>query len=380
MKHRGLGFVFQPQYRDKFGALKTTSTWWVGYSVHGKAFRENAHTEKRAAALQFLKQKIADVGAGKPVGPQVERTTLDDLIAMVEADYKANGRRSLNRVQAAAKHLRDFYQGERKARDITDDTVTAYAAHRLDEGAAPSTVNYEMAMLRRGFRLGKRRVSAVPEVKRLEVNNVREGFFERDQFEAVLQHLPEHLKRLAQVAYFTGWRRGELLTRQWRHVDFANGWLRLEPGTTKNRDGREFPFTPELRDVLEAQREYVRRIERSTEKVIPWLFCLPDGARVGDFRKAWASACKAAGVPGRLVHDLRRTAVRNLERAGVSRSAAMKLTGHKTEAVFRRYAITDSAMLQEAAAKLSALHAAETNSKSPVKVVELSAKRDASAL
>jgi hypothetical protein len=113
VKYRGVGFVFQPQYRDKAGVLKTTSTWWIGYSVHGKAFRENAHTEKKAVAVQLLKQKIADVGAGKPVGPQVERTTLDDLLAMVEADYKANGRRSLKRVQAAAKHLRDYYDGVR---------------------------------------------------------------------------------------------------------------------------------------------------------------------------------------------------------------------------------------------------------------------------
>lgn len=86
-------------------------------------------------------------------------------------------------------------------------------------------------------------------------------------------------------------------------------------------------------------------------------------------------ACSlAAGVPGRLVHDFRRTAVRNLERAGVPRSAAMKLTGHKTEAVYRRYAITDSAMLQEAAVKLAVLHASEANRPSTDKVRELSAK------
>jgi integrase len=316
----------------------------------------------------------------------VERTMLDDLLAMVEADYKANGRRSLNRVRAAAAHLREFYGGDRKARDITDDTITAYQAHRLSEATKPaklgetaktvkpSTVNYELAMLRRGFRLGKRRVSAVPEIKRLEVDNARKGFFEPEQFRAVLRHLPEHLIPVARAAYVTGWRKGELLSRQWRHVDFAKGWLRLEPGESKNREGREFPFTPELRSVLEAQRERVREIERATGQIIPWAFCRPDGLRVGDFRKAWATACRLAGVPGRLVHDFRRTAVRNLERAGVSRSAAMKLTGHKTEAIYRRYAITDSAMLQEAAVKLAALHAAESNSPSSVKVEALSVK------
>ena len=165
-----------------------------------------------------------------------------------------------------------------------------------------------------------------------------------------------------------------MLTRQSRHVNFANGWLRLDPGESKNGEGREFPFTPELRSVLQEQREVVKAIERKHSCVIPWVFVHADGRRIKDFRGAWANACKDAGVPGRLVHDFRRTAVRNLERAGVPRSAAMKLTGHKTEAVYRRYAITDSAMLQEAAVKLAVLHASEANSPSSAQVKELSAK------
>ena len=126
----------------------------------------------------------------------------------------------------------------------------------------------------------------------------------------------------------------------------------------------------------------MRGIEQATGTIIPWLFVHPPGvaravagSRISDFRGAWAKACRAAGVPGRLVHDFRRTAVRNLERAGVPRSAAMKLTGHKTEAVYRRYAITDSAMLQEAAVKLAALHSSEANSQSSDKVKALPARK-----
>jgi integrase len=104
------------------------------------------------------------------------------------------------------------------------------------------------------------------------------------------------------------------------------------------------------------------------------VFVHPDGRRIKDFRGSWANACKDAGVPGRLVHDFRRTAVRNLERAGVPRSAAMRMTGHKTEAVYRRYAITDSAMLQEAAVKLAVFHASESNSPSSAQVQEFSAR------
>jgi len=222
-------------------------------------------------------------------------------------------------------------------------------------------------VLRRAFRLGSRagKVAARPEIQMLHVENTRKGFFEPEQYRAVVKHLPEYLRPLAAIAYITGWRAmSELLSRQWRHVDLAKGWLRLDPGESKNGDGREFPFTPDMRSVLEAQRETVRTIEREQACVIPWVFVQPDGSRIKDFRGAWRKACRDAGVPGRLVHDFRRTAVRNLERAGVPRSAAMRMTGHKTEAVYRRYAITDSAMLQEAAVKLAAFHVADSSSPS----------------
>ena len=207
---------------------------------------------------------------------------------------------------------------------VTSDRISAYQAQRLEQGAKPATVNYELAVLRRAFRLGGRagKVAARPEIQMLHVENTRKGFFEPEQYRAVVKRLPEHLRPLAAIAYITGWRAmSELLSRQWRHVDLAKGWLRLDPGESKNGDGREFPFTPDMRSVLEAQREIVRTIEREQACVIPWVFVQPDGSCIRDFRGAWRKACRDAGVPGRLVHDFRRTAVRNLERAGVSRSA-----------------------------------------------------------
>lgn len=395
MNNRGMGYVFQPTYVDK-GVRKKAATWWISFSVRGRRIRQNADTTNRADAVRLLKKRNGEVGIGKAVGPEIDRTTLDDLLGMVEADYTANGRRSLSRAQFAAKNLRAFFGGTYKVRDITTDRVTAYQARRLEgepcercDGSgriesspcgkcggagklipAAASVNYDLAILRRGFRLGARagKVGSRPEFALLHVDNARKGFFEREQFQAVLRHLPdEQLKAVATVAYITGWRtHSELLSRQWRHVDFAAGWLRLDPGESKNGEGREFPFTPGLRSVLEAQRERVRAIEKTTGAIIPWVFCRPlncrgteAGSRIKDFRTAWANGCRDAGVPGRLVHDFRRTAVRNLERAGVPRSAAMRMTGHKTESVYRRYAITDSAMLQEAGVKLAAFHAAE---------------------
>jgi len=135
----------------------------------------------------------------------------------------------------------------------------------------------------------------------------------------------------------------------------------LEPGTTKNKDGRLFKMTPELRATLEAQRADTEKLQRRKGSIIPWVFHR-DGKPIKVVRKAWRRACLAAGCPGRIPHDLRRSAVRNLERAGVLRSVAMKLVGHKTESVYRRYAIANEADLTDAAEKLAHLDPGGTRS------------------
>ena len=140
----------------------------------------------------------------------------------------------------------------------------------------------------------------------------------------------------------------------WRHVDLAGGEVRLDPDMTKNREGRVFPLTPELRALLVAQVAARDEIQRRTKQIIPWVFVRPSGKVIKSFYKRWKAACQAAGVPGRILHDFRRTAVRNLERAGVPRSTAMAMVGHRTEAIYRRYAIVDEVMLREAGEKLAA--------------------------
>ena len=193
----------------------------------------------------------------------------------------------------------------------------------------------------------------------LEERNARKGFFEADQLKAVLNHLPDHLKAPAEIAYITGWRiHDELLTRHRYHLDLNAGWLRLDPGETKNGEGRMFPLTPRMREVLQEQIANTEGLQKVNGRIIPWLFHRK-GNQIKYFRRSWLTACKNAGVPGKIPHDFRRTAIRNLERAGVPRSTAMRLVGHRTESTYRRYAIVDEAMLKEGGEKLAILDEAQ---------------------
>ena len=117
-----------------------------------------------------------------------------------------------------------------------------------------------------------RKAAEKPHISKLAMNNARKGFFEREQFEAVLAHLPDDVKPMVEVAYITGWRiSSEIATRQRHHVDLKAGWLRLEPGETKNGKGRNFPLTPRLRVVVERQLAKTDALQRETGKIVRWL-------------------------------------------------------------------------------------------------------------
>lgn len=176
--------------------------------------------------------------------------------------------------------------------------------------------------------------------------------------EGICGEIAADLEPVVRFAALTGWRQGEILGLQWRQVELDSETVHLDPGSTKNKEGRTFPFStcPPLRDLLRAQRERTKAGEKRTGKIVPHAFHR-NAKPISAMRGAWNGACKRAGLQGAWFHDLRRTAVRNLERAGVPRSVATKLTGHKTESVYRRYAIAAEAALKEGVAKLASLHA-----------------------
>lgn len=283
---------------------------------------------------------------------------LESLANIVETEYVTNGRKSIKHLQLHLKHLRQRL-GNPRAVEITTDRLRRLSADMLAEGYAAATINLHLATLQRAFTLATqaRRLShdAVPHFPYLRLRNARKGFFEREDLEAILAHVPEPHRAMFEVWYITGWRYEEILSRQWQHVDFEHGWLRLDPDETKNGEGRNFPLTLKLAGILRDQRLRTEIAERGHGRVIPWVFWHGRrGQRWAKVQHLWERARRAAGLEHRLIHDFRRTAVRNLELAGVPRSAAMAMVGLKTEAIFRRYAIVDEASLRAAAARLDA--------------------------
>jgi integrase len=160
-----------------------------------------------------------------------------------------------------------------------------------------------------------------------------------------------------------------VLPLEWRHVDWAGRCVRLDAHTTKNDEGRSFPFTADIEKILTEQLAIHEQL-KAAGTICPFVFHR-NGERIGYFRAAWRNACKAAGCPGALVHDMRRSAVRMFERARVPRSVAMSIVGHKTESIYRRKAIVDEAMQREAAARLDAWMAAPPAAPSTATVTAL---------
>lgn len=237
--------------------------------------------------------------------------------------------------------------------DITSPKIEDYIESRLEEGAANATINRELSALKRMLNIGARptppKVDRVPYIPMLKENNTRKGFFEHAEFVALSDNLPEYLKGFVTFGYKTGWRFSEITGLTWNQVDLDNGIVRLEVGDTKNDSARTVYLDDELQEVF--QKQWERR--KSGKKILPYVF--PNKTGTGKIRQlkngVWQTACKKVGIGNKLFHDFRRTAVRNMVRAGIPEVIAMKISGHKTRSVFDRYNIVNDTDLQLASQK-----------------------------
>jgi integrase len=272
---------------------------------------------------------------------------LDDL----ESDYRVRRVKSLGSALSHLKPVRDHF-GDWRALDINYRAIEAYITKRREHKKSNATINRELELLRRALHLAHDRqlLPSIPKVRVLPENNTRQGFFERAELEAVVAALPDDLRDFTRFAYLTGWRKGEIISLKWTDVDRDAGAIRLRPEAAKTGRGRTVMLEGDLAELID-RRWASRLLEKDGNVRVTELVFHRDGKPVGDFKKSWATACRAAGVPDKLFHDLRRTAARNMVRAGVPERVAMAVTGHVTRSMFDRYNIVSEDDLRMAAQK-----------------------------
>lgn len=342
--------------------------WWARYWHRGRDYREAARSLKEADAWKLLRKRHGETQGKRFVGPSEERATFGDLKRDYLRDYEIRGLRSKDTAEDRVKHLEAFFGGD-KALHITTDRIRAYQADRLQDKASGATINRETAALARMFHLAVKAgcLSTRPVFpERVEENPPRQGFFEHPEYLAIREPLPSDYQDVLDFGYLTGWRRHEITELTWADVDLPGSVIRLAPrSSTKRKSGRLLPVSPPLRDVL-ARRLQARRLDT------PLVFHR-NGRPIGDWRKRWYAACKAAGFwrewtdaagqthgePTRTLHDCRRTAARNYIRAGVPERVAMDLLGHKTRSIFDRYNIVSEGDLKQATARLASYVASQ---------------------
>jgi len=346
-----------PKAIHGFGApYQRGRIWWIRYHHRGDEYRESAGSERRLDAERLLKARWKQIGRGKFIGPREEKVLVNDLLDALVRHYEQNGWRSIDTLRGRMEPLRAAF-GTCRAVDVTGAAIEEYKSDRLTcktkkkTTVAVATLNRELATLKRAFRLGveQGRMTQTPFIKLLAEHNVCEGFVEPSTFDEIVKHLPAPIDDVARFGFISGWRKHEILSLQWSDVDLENRRVRLRRENSKNEEPRVIVPTGELLALIHRRWEARQYQTKASTALSPLVFHRR-GGQIVDFRDVWAEACAKAKVPGLLFHDLRRSAVRNMEKAGVSQSVAMKISGHKTDSVYRRYRIVDEGDIERALA------------------------------
>lgn len=317
----------------------------------GRPVRESSKSTKVTDAQNLLRKRTGQAESGNFVSPKVQRVTVTELFDAVLVDYRNNGKTIEWAERVWKLHLEPFF-GHFRAANVGTDALAAYISKRKDEKAANGTINRELALLRRAFSLGytstPRKVSAPLNLsgRMLAESKPRSGFVDEKQYRALADKAAGQLwlRTMLALGYTYGFRKAELLNMWVSQVDLLARTIRLNPGETKNCEGRTVTLT---------QSCYLLVVELVKGKQPDdFLLTRASGEPVRDFRGAWAVLTKAAKMPGLLFHDLRRSAVRNMVRRGVTERVAMRISGHKTRSVFDRYNIVSESDLADAALKV----------------------------
>ncbi len=331
---RGQGCVYQP---------KGSRNWWVKFSIHSRVIQKSAETESRREALDVLKAEILKHASGEAIDGK--NMTVESLYAALLADYRINHKALWWAELNWKKHLQPFF-GLTRAANVGTDTLNRYIEARRKEGAANGSINRELSLLQRAFMLGyesqPRKVTRPLRFHRLAENKPRQGFIEAKTYDALAANCSDlFMRAMLCLSYSFGFRKSELLTLKVSDVNLLAGTIQLRD--SKNGEARKVSLTQDARNLLTACIA-----GKSAEESV----FTRKGRPVVDFRGTWDKITLAAGCSGLLFHDLRRSAVRNMVRAGIPETVCMKVSGHKTRNVFDRYNITSERDLADAARKI----------------------------
>lgn len=339
--------------KDRWGEGNTYlrgETYWIHYSVGGKTVRESTGKKKEAEARKVLRKRLNAMDRGESTGAEVQRITVGDLLDDLKRDYERN-EKSVDWAQIVINHLRPHF-GFIKAARVGTDQIESYIKARSAK-VAGSTINRELALLRRAFYLGTKtdpaKVARVPKIPKLPEGAARTGFFDSEMLARLVAELPPEIAGVAKFAYYTGCRKTEILSLRWDWVDLDRRIVTLPGAVTKNGESRKIPMVADLVAALVD----LRKERDNLWAYCPWVFSRA-GRKIRSFYTSWRAACNRADLPDgtRLLHDMRRSGVRNLVRAGVPERVAMSISGHKTRSIFDRYNITSETDLMDAVDRL----------------------------
>jgi integrase len=323
--------------------------WYVKYYRDGRPFVESAHTDNARKADRLLQQRISAVASGEFISPSDRRITVKELFDGLLDNYRMKEKATLRILESKWKlRLGPFFERTR-ASQVSTDLLTQYVLKCRADGLENATINRDMSALRRAFSLGykctPRKVQQIPIFPdRLTEAPPRQGFVDQREFDLLCKHAGElWLRALLATAYEFGFRRGELLAMRVHQIDLFNRTIRLYRGETKSGEPRTIRMTG---DVYVLLRECVAG--KSTDAHV----FTRNGNPIVDIRDAWNSMCAKAGLTGVRLHDLRRSAIRNMIRRGVPERVAMEISGHETRSVFDRYNIVSETDLSRAAEQI----------------------------
>src|SRR6266852_6714683 len=338
-RERGEGGLFR---------MKGSRNWYGQWYQHCKQLRVSLKTDVKEEAKRELRRKMGDAERGAAPENETRKLRYGNLRQALLDDYTRRGNKSLQMLADGTETIwglsaLDKFFGYSPTNQsslvvsITVDRIREFVRKRQGEKTGNAAINRSLALLRRMFNIARTdgKIQFMPVVRLLKEPPARKGFVELEQFEAVLSKLPEHLRPLTTFLYYCGVRVGEAKQIVWSQIDLKRALVRLEGEQTKTSEARIIP----LPDVLVSVLKDVK---------------LKEGL-VFDcrgLRDEWSKAVKAAEIPNLLIHDLRRSAIRNLIAAGVAEKVAMSISGHKTRAVFDRYHIVSTDDVVNAMQKL----------------------------